>query len=82
MIDQYTGMLVSDEHENIALWENKICIVGKRTFPHDGNYDAQMFPTMYHLYACVYFPHNDQLGRTDSMRTPQCTFPTMYRWYV
>jgi len=22
------------------------------------------FPTMYHLYVCVYVPHNDQLGRT------------------
>jgi len=28
------------------------------------------FPTMYHLYVCVYFPHNDQLGCTD--------FPTMH----
>jgi len=112
--------IVSDAHQNIALWENKSCIVGKRTFPHDGTYDAHIFPTMhfphnvsfvrmcvfspqrptrkhrfspqctfptmYHLYVCVYFPHNDQLGRTyfpHNALSPQCitctyvcTFPT------
>ena len=41
---------------------------------------------MYHLYVCVYFPHNDQLGRTyfpHNALYPQCiictymcTFPT------
>jgi len=60
---------VNDAHQTIALWENKICTVGKRTFPHDGNYDAQMFPTMYHLYACVCvcvcvcYDSNDEITR-------------------
>ena len=37
---------------------------------------------MYHLYVCVYFPHNDQLGRTDfphNALSPQCIVGT-YRW--
>ena len=37
------------------------------------------FPTMYHLYVCVYFPHNDQLGRTDfphNAMSPQCIICT------
>jgi len=34
---------------------------------------------MYHLYVCVYFPHNDQLGRTDfphNALSPQCIVGT------
>jgi len=43
------------------------------------------FPTMYRLYVCVYFPHNDQLGCTHfphNAFSSQYTFPTMYRLYV
>ena len=37
------------------------------------------FPTMYHLYVCVYFPHNDHIGRTDfphNALSPQCIVGT------
>jgi len=53
--------------------------VSKRTFPHDGNYDAHIFPTIYHLYVYVYVPHNDILGRTDfphNALSPQCIVGT------
>jgi len=125
---------VSDAHQNIALWENKICIVGKRNFPHDGNYDAQIFPhnapspqCIICIYVCIFptmqFPHNVSFvhmcvyspqrptrthTRTDFPHnalphnvlfvhmcvfspqwptrrhrfSPQCTFPTMYYLYV
>jgi len=38
-----------------------------------------IFPTMYHLYVCVYFPTTQT--RTHRF-SPQCTFPTMYHLYV
>jgi len=78
---------VSDEHENIALWENKICIVGKRTFPHDGNYDAQIFPTMHFPHnvsfvrMCVFSPQRPTRTHRFSPQciicTYVCIFPTM-----
>ena len=33
------------------------------------------FPTVYHLYVCVCFPHNDQLGRTLAQIFPTKHFP-------
>jgi len=55
--------LVSDAHQNIALWGNKICIVGKRNFSPQrklGRTD---------------FPHN-ALSPQCIIWTYVCTFPT------
>jgi len=60
-----------------SLYVQCVCI-----FPTTTNEDSQIFPTMHFPHnvsfactVCVYFPHNNQLGRTDFLHnalSPQC----------
>ena len=61
----------------------RMCVFSPQRPTRMHTFSAQCtFPTMYHLYLCVYVPHNDQLGCTDFLHnalSPQCIVGT-YRW--